>query len=211
MPAHVRYRLLALAVLVAVVVALAVVIDVPSVAELRRQYEGTGLLGGLAFALLYAGLSLLPLPSAVLTLAAGAVFGIARGSLIVWVGATIGAVAAFYLGRLLGRDAVTHFTGSRLETVDAFLDRRGFVAVLVVRLIPLVPYTAFNYLSGLTRLRPLTYAGATMVGIIPGVVAYASLGAYGNRPGSWPFLTALAALAVLIVVGLIVARRRRTT
>lgn len=72
-------------------------------------------------------------------------------------GATVGAVAAFYLGRLLGRDAVQHFTGARLQTLDRYLARRGFWAVLAARLVPIVPFNALNYLSGLTAVRASSY------------------------------------------------------
>lgn len=204
----VRYRLIALAVLVVAAILLAVFIDVPSVSELRRDYSGTGLLGALGFALVYAALSLLPLPATVFTPAAGAVFGLARGLPIVVLGASIGALAAFFLGRLLGRDAVQHFTGGRLQTLDRYLNRRGFWAVLAARLVPIVPFTALNYLSGLTAVRLSNYFLATVIGILPGTTAYVAVGAYGNKPGSLPFLAAIGALLVLTVVGLVVSRRR---
>jgi len=114
----VRYRLAGLAILIVAAVLLAVFVDVPNVADLPREYAGTGLFGGLGFALVYAVLSLLPLPATVFTLAAGAVFGLARGLPIVVLGATLGAIAAFYLGRVLGRDVVKHFTGARLQTLQ---------------------------------------------------------------------------------------------
>ena len=207
----VRYRLAGLAVLVVIAVVLAVIIDVPSVTTLRREYSGTGLTGALGFALVYAALSLLPLPATVFTLAAGAVFGLARGLPIVVLGATLGAVAAFYLGRVLGRDAVQHFTGARLATLDRYLTRRGFRAVLAARLVPVVPFTGLNYLSGLTGVRASSYLLATAIGILPGTTAYVAAGAYGNHPGSLPFLTAISALLLLTIVGVLVSRRRRTS
>ena len=205
----VRYRLTGLAILVITAVLVAVFVDVPGVADLRREYAGTGLFGALGFAAVYALLSLLPLPATVFTLAAGAVFGLARGLPIVVLGATLGALAAFYLGRLLGRDAVQHFTGSRLQTLDRYLTRRGFWAVLAARLVPIVPFTALNYLSGLTAVRASSYLVATMVGILPGTTAYVAVGAYGDQPGSLPFLTAVGALILLTAVGVTVSRRRR--
>lgn len=206
----VRYRLAGLAVLVVTAVFVAVFVDVPDVAGLRAQYAGTGLVGALGFAAVYALLSLLPLPATVFTIAAGAVFGLARGLPIVVLGATLGALAAFYLGRVLGRDAVQHFTGARLQTLDRYLARRGFWAVLVARLVPIVPFTALNYLSGLTAVRPSRYLAGTLLGILPGTTAYVAVGAYGDRPGSLPFLTAISALILLSVVGVAVSRRRRS-
>lgn len=204
----VRYRLTGLAILVVIAVVLAVLIDVPSVTT-PREYAGTGFAGALEFALVYAVLSLLPLPATVFTLAAGAVFGLARGLPIVVLGATLGATAAFYLGRVLGRDAVQHFTGARLQTLDRYLTRRGFRAVLAARLVPVVPFTGLNYLSGPTGVRASNYLLASVIGILPGTTAYVAAGAYGNQPGSLPFLTAVSALLLLTVVGVVVSRRRR--
>ena len=110
---------------------------------------------------------------------------------------------------MLGRDAVQHFTGTRLQTLDRCLARRGFWAVLAARLVPVVPFNALNYLCGLTGVRPSRYALATILGILPGTTAYVAVGAYGHQPGSLPFLTAIGALIALSVVGAIVARRRR--
>lgn len=194
--------------LVVVAVLLAVFIDVPSVTELRREYAGTGLLGALGFALVYAALSLLPLPATVFTLAAGAVFGLARGLPIVVLGASVGAISAFYLGRVLGRDAVQHFTGARLQTLDRYLTRRGFWAVLAARLVPIVPFTGLNYLSGLTAIRASSYLLATVIGILPGTTAYVAVGAYGDQPGSLPFLAAVGALLLLTLIGVVLSRRR---
>lgn len=209
MPFHVRVRLLTALALLSVLVAAAFIIDIPSISELRAQYGGTGFLGALAFAAIYAVLSLLPLPAAVVTIAAGAVFGPVRGSLIVLLGANVAALVAFYLGRLLGRDAVTHLTGARMERLDSFLNHSGFMAVLTARLVPVVPFGAFNYLSGFTGVRAISYVAATALGIIPGTVVYVAVGAYGGEPGSLPFIVSLIALVLLSVVGAVLVRRHR--
>lgn len=208
MRTDVRIRLAVLAVLATGATLTALTIDVPSVEQLRERYAGTGLWGIVGFAAVYALLSLLPLPAAAFTVAAGAVFGLPRGLPVVLLGAVTGATCAFYLGRVLGRDAVQQFTGTRLQTLDAFLARRGFWALLTARLIPVVPFIALNYLSGLTALRPASYLAATALGILPGTTAYVAVGAYGSKPGSWPFLAALAALLLLSAVGIAGSRRR---
>lgn len=211
MPTHVRIRLLTALVVLAALVVAAVLIDVPSVSELRDRYGGTGFWGALAFAVVYALLSLLPLPATVVTIAAGAVFGLVRGSLIVLLGANIAAFVAFYIGRLLGRDAITHLTGERMEKLDDFLGHSGFVAVLTARLVPVVPFGPLNYLSGVTGVRMWSYVAGTALGIIPGTVVYVAVGAYGRKPGSLPFLVSLGALVVLSIVGAVLVRRHRRT
>lgn len=72
-----------------------------------------------------------------------------------------------------------------------------------------VPFAALNYLSGLTAVRTSSYFLATVIGILPATTAYVAVGAYGNEPGSLPFLAAIGALVMLTVVGVVVSRRRR--
>ncbi len=204
-------RLVALLVLAGAAVVVAAEVGLPDLSQLRAQFGGGGLVGGLAFSGLYAAVALSPLPKTVFTIAAGALFGVPPGLLIVMVGATAGAAAAFYLGRWLGRDAVHRLTRIRPERFDERLERHGLWAVIVVRLIPLVPFTAVNYLAGLTALRLRDFLIGTVIGILPATTASVTVGAYGSQPRSWPFLVAVAALLVLSAVGLLTARRRRRT
>jgi len=204
-------RLAALVVLVGVGVAVAVTVGVPSPTQLQARFAALGPWSGVVFAAVYAAVSLSPLPKTVFTIAAGALFGVPLGLLVVITGATVGALAALYLGRWLGRDAVHRFTGIRTGRFDEQLERRGLWAVLVARLIPVVPFTGFNYLAGLTALRVRDFVLGTVVGMVPATAAYLAVGAYGFQPGSWPFLTAVAALLLLSAAGLVAAgvRRRR--
>lgn len=125
------------------------------------------------------------------------------------VGATAGAGIAFALARLLGRDAVARIDNARLRRLDALLARRGLLAVIGVRLVPLLPFTALSYACGLSAVRPRDYLLGTAVGILPGVVAYVAIGAFGATPGSDPFLLAVGGLVALAVIGSVVHRRRR--
>ena len=107
-----------------------------------------------------------------LTIAGGAVFGFWWGSLLNTIGANIGANAAFGLSRALGRQGVERLTGSRSAGIDRATVQHGFTGLLVLRLIPLVPFNALNFGSGLTALRWRTYALATVIGIVPGTLVY---------------------------------------
>lgn len=203
-------RLAALAGLLALLTTLAFIVDVPNAARLRADFGAAGLRGLLLFAALYALLSLLPLPLSVLTIAAGAVFGLGQGLAGVLLGAWLGAMTAFGIARALGRDAVQRITGRRASSLDAQLQRRGLPAVLGIRLVPVLPFTAVNYLSGLTAVRFYAYALGTAIGIVPGTAAYVTVGAYGRQPGSWPFWSALAGLGLLAGVGMLRWRRATT-
>ena len=202
-------RLSALGALLVVLVAAAVVVGVPDTDVLRARVAGLGPAAPVVFVLLYAAATLLPLPKNVITAVAGLLFGLVDGVLLVLPGAMLGALAAFGLGRWLGRDAVERFTGTRVARVDALLARRGLVAILVSRLVPVLPFTGINYAAGLTAIRPRDFVLGTAIGIVPGTVAYVALGAYGTSPTSWPFVTAVVALLVLSLGGAWLASRRR--
>ncbi|NNM33895.1 MAG: DUF547 domain-containing protein [Gemmatimonadetes bacterium] len=123
----------------------------------------------------YAGLTALAVPGTILTLVGGGVFGVFWGTVYNSIAANIGANAAFLISRALGRDGVRGLLGSdstALEKLDDVVGRHGFRGLLTLRLIPLVPFNALNFGSGLLPLRWRTYAVATLVGIFPGTLVY---------------------------------------
>ncbi len=202
-------RLIALVGLVGAALMVAHLIGIPNLAQLRARFAGLGWWAGVGYAVIYAVATLSPLPKSVFSLAAGAVFGLAEGLIVVVAGAGAGAVLAFYLARGIGRDGLHRLTGVRADRLDNQLARHGFLTVLVARLIPIVPFTVVNYLAGVTALRFPVFLSATVLGILPATTAYVALGAYDSQPGSWPFWTALASLAVLNGAGGLVGLRHR--
>ncbi len=175
---------------------------------IRHRVQDAGLPGMVVFMFGYAACTLLVLPKGVLSVAAGLAWGLLPGVALVMGGAVLGATAAFWVGRGLGRDGVTRIAGAHLGRLDELVDRYGVAAIVLVRLIPVIPFTATNYAFGLTSIRFAPYLTGTAIGIIPGTIAYVALGAFGTRPTSWQFVAAAAALASLTVVGVVVARRR---
>lgn len=201
-------RAVALGLFVAVAVAVGVLVPLPSVDEIREAVAELGAWGGFALALAYALVTLTPAPKNVFSIAAGLAFGFWTALLWVYLGALLGAAVAFALGRALGRDAVERFTGARVARLDDLLARRGLLAVLGARLVPVVPFTVINYTAGLTAVRRRDYALGTALGIIPGTVAYVALGAFGLELG-WPVWAALGVLGALTLAGAVVAWRGR--
>lgn len=202
-------RPLVLVALLGIGVAVAVAVGVPPVEDIRAWVAAAGWAGPVVYAGLYAVLTLTPAPATVLSIAAGVLFGLAGGLAVVMAGALLSAVGAFGLSRGLGRRAVERVDNDRLRRLDALLRRRGLLAVIGVRLVPLLPFNALNYLCGLTAVRTRDYVLGTAVGILPGATAYVAIGAFGAEPGSLPFLLAVGGLVALSVAGIVVARRRR--
>ncbi len=174
---------------------------------LRDAVQGLGWLAPVAYVGIYAFLTVAFFPGLVLTTAAGFIFGPIEGTVIAVTGATLGACLSFLVGRGLGRDGVQQLGAERVDKLDRFLSERGFVSVLIVRLIPLFPFNVVNYVAGVTGLKFREYALATFIGIIPGGYAYAALGGNIDDLTSPGFLGAVALVIVLAVGGGIYAKR----
>jgi uncharacterized membrane protein YdjX (TVP38/TMEM64 family) len=115
--------------------------------------------------------------AAILSLAAGAIFGTFMGTLYANIAATIGATLAFLVTRYLVRDAVTARFGAKLEGINRELETRGLNYLLFLRLVPLFPFFLINLAAALTRLPLRTFFFGTMLGIIPGGFVYVNAGA----------------------------------
>ena len=141
-----------------------------------------GPLGPVIFVGLYVVATVLFIPGSVLTLGAGAAFGVVLGSVCVSISATLGATAAFLVGRYLARDAVARKIESneKFATIDRAVAGEGWKIVLLTRLSPVFPFTLLNYAFGLTRVKLSHYVLASWIGMIPGTVMYVYLGSLVN-------------------------------
>lgn len=194
-----------LALVLLVAIGLALTLGPPDIAALRSRVDAAGLWGPAVFFTAYVGLALIPCPKALLTAAGGAMFGLWTGAGLSLTAALVGAIISFGLGRLLGREAVDRLIHGRVARVDALLADHGLSAVLIVRLVPLVPFIAINYASGLSGVKFRHYLLGSAFGMVPGSLAYAALGAYGTNP--WGLAGAGSALILLVVGGSWWARR----
>src|SRR6266404_807017 len=138
--------------------------------------------GPVIFIALYVVATVLFVPGSVLTLGAGAVFGVALGSVCVSISATLGATAAFLVGRYLARDAIARKIEKheKFTTIDRAVADEGWKIVLLTRLSPVFPFTLLNYVFGLTRVKLSQFVLASWLGMIPGTVMYVYLGSLVN-------------------------------
>ena len=165
--------------------------------------------------------AILFLPGTILTLGTGFLLGLEAGLAVVSLGSTIGATAAFLVGRHLGRDWVRRRVGERrgFQGIDRAIEREGLKVVLLLRLSPLVPFNALNYALALTGVRLRDYVLGSWVGMLPGTLLYVWLGAGARslaaiaagtsaRPAGW-FLLFGAGLAATAAAVWLVARAAR--
>lgn len=195
-----------------VVLALIAIVSVqtgPDLDAVRSWVAGAGWVAPAVFIAVYVALTVALMPGSLLTIAGGLLFGIPTGSVLTIVGATLGATIAFGVARGLGREAVDRLVSGRVERVDAWLASRGFLAVVTLRLVPLVPFNAANYAVGVTGVRPRDYIAGTALGIVPGVVAYTIIGARATEPGDPLFLGALVGLGLLVLAGTLTLNHKR--
>ncbi|AEG91469.1 FAD-dependent oxidoreductase [Ramlibacter tataouinensis] len=130
-----------------------------------------------SFFALYVLATALSLPgAAILTLAAGALFGLAGGTLLVSFASSLGALFAFLLARFLLRDSVRARFGSRLREIDRGVQREGAMYLFTLRLVPFVPFFVINLAMGLTALRPWTFYWVSQAGMLAGTVVYVNAG-----------------------------------
>ena len=145
--------------------------------EVLNWINSLGYIGGLAFIGIYILSTVAFIPATILTLGAGAVFGVIWGSLYVFIGATLGAIAAFLIGRYLARDWISkRIEGNQqFVAIDKAVAHEGFKIVLLTRLSPAFPFNLLNYAFGITGVGLKDYAIAS-IGMLPATVLYVYIG-----------------------------------
>jgi uncharacterized membrane protein YdjX (TVP38/TMEM64 family) len=140
--------------------------------------ESLGAIAPVAFIALYGVVTIAFVPASVVTLGAGVVFGVVKGTALVFVGAMLGATGAFLIGRYLARGWVVERIARQPKflAIDHAIGREGRKIVFLLRLSPIFPFNLLNYALGLTQVSLKDYVLGT-VGILPGTLLYVYLGA----------------------------------
>ncbi len=148
-----------------------------TVADWRSYGDAHPWLLALSFGALYVAVTALSLPgAAVLTVVAGALFGLVTGTAIVSVASTLGATLAFLSSRLMLGDWVQARFGDRLRAINEGVERDGAFYLFSLRLAPVFPFFIVNLLMGLTRMRTFTYMWVSMAGMLLGTIVYVNAG-----------------------------------
>ena len=211
-----------LIVLALVIVALAVLSQVVNVQDLlgtaMDKIKELGWLGYLVFGVLYVAATVFFLAPTILTLGAGAVYGVVTGTILVSVSSMLGACTAFLLGRYLARETIAAKVegNAKFKAIDDAVRKQGWKIVGLTRLSPVFPFSLLNYMYGLTPVSFRHYFFASWIGMLPGTVMYVYLGTAGESlvtlgaegrqrsAGEWALLAV--GLIVTIIVTLFVTR-----
>ena len=175
-----------------------------------------GLIGVIIFIIAYALATVLFLPGWIFTVSAGLIYGIIGGTFVALCGAVIGATLAFLVGRYSLRENIEEITekNPRFAAIDEAIGKNGWKIVGLLRLSPLIPFNLSNYFYGITSISFGAYVLVSAVGMIPGTLLYAYLGAIGQagisgRPSlhnKWQFVLLMVGLIAPIAVTILVGR-----
>ncbi|WP_102140983.1 TVP38/TMEM64 family protein [Mycobacterium hubeiense] len=171
-----RRRLFAIVAAIVILVAVALLVPLPTAVQLRDWATSVGPWFPLAFLAAHTVVTIFPFPRTAFTLAAGLLFGPALGVTIAVVASTVSAVAALLLIRAAGWQLNRLVRHPRIDSLDARLRQRGWPAILSMRLIPAVPFSVLNYAAGVSAVRVVPYALASLAGLLPGTAAVVILG-----------------------------------
>jgi len=209
-----RRRLIALVALLAVAGALVLSLGVPEPGNVRQLLSSEAAWLPLAVVLTAATLAMLLFPRTGIAILAGVLFPPGVALLYALAGTVLGAAAAFGIGRTLGRPYLTQRTaallpGNRLVRFQEWLDRRGTLAVLAIRLVPVIPFGLVNYAFGATRVRFRAFVVGTTLGVLPTTILHVLVGANATNPRSPAFLLPACASVLIATTGAVVVRYRR--
>jgi len=174
--------------------------------------EAQGTTGAIFFILLYIITTVFLVPGSILTLGAGAIYGVVWGTVVVSIASVAGATAAFLIGRNFAKDWVNKQIEKqpKFKAVNSAISEEGRNIVFLIRLSPAFPFNFLNYAFGLTKVKLWDYVLASWAGMLPGTVLYVYLGsiagdvarAEGRSPAEWAFLIVglIATIAVTVYV-----------
>ncbi|QPH92467.1 TVP38/TMEM64 family protein [Campylobacter concisus] len=195
-------RLLKFTIIATIILAAAFLMQKIGVSELRELIGEHAIFAPMIYVLCFAILPIFLFPVPILAVVAGTAFGLFAGSLYTIIGAMINSVLMFYIARFLGFRAVSDFTQNSKSKILKTLGEPGgkFSLILILRLMPLVPYNALNYACGVMNVSLRDYVVATFVGIVPATFIMVNLGEKALDMRSNGFIIACVLMAALVVL-----------
>ena len=170
---------------------------------IKEYINSIGLFGPIVYMIMF---SVIPSGS-IIAIAGGMAFGMYLGTLYTTLGALLGATTAFLISKYLGREAVEKLLKGKIQSFENGLEKNGFLLILILRLIPLIPFNVISYGAGLTKVKFKDYLIATMFGIMPGVIIFTNLGDKSLNINSPKFIQAIILFLALIIVSLLLKRK----
>lgn len=171
--------------------------------DLAAIVDANPLYAGAMFFVIYVSATALSIPgAAVLTLAAGALFGLGWGLILVSFASTIGATLAMLVSRFVLRDQVASRFGDRMEKINRGIEKDGAFYLFTLRLVPAFPFVAVNLLMGLTKIPVVTYFFVSQLGMLAGTVVYVNAGTQLGQIESSSDIVSAGLIASFVLLGI---------
>lgn len=143
------------------------------------------------------------IPAGALAVVSGITFGTFLGTLLTCTGVTLSGIVAFYISRYLGRDYIKKLLKGKLDKIDAKLKNKGMMYIAVLRMIPIFPFDAISYVSGIANIKIIDFTIGTFIGSIPGSFVYTYLGNNIFDIHSKKFMISVMLVVIISIVPLI--------
>jgi len=175
--------------------------------EIRDYIISFEVYAPLIYIVLFTIVPLTLFPDSILAIAGGMIFGLVNGTIYTMIGAVCGGSLSFYLSRTFGQTLLKFLLGKHSNLSIEKFKGKGFLFILFLRLIPLIPFDIISYSAGLSEIKYKGFILATVFGIIPGVLVFTNIGDKSIDIGSDAFYVSLALLIGLIAITVIVKKK----
>ena len=176
--------------------------------HLKKFINSYGKFSSICFIIIY---SLKPIlfvvPTSLLTVLAGNIFGPFIGLALSMVSSFIAATLAFYLARFFGKPFVDKLMGKKTLKLDGDIEKNGFVIMLFIRLSIVFPFDGLSYASGLTKIKYRDFILGTMLGILPEMAVYSFMGKNISHPFSIKFILPILSVMLLALISYYVSKK----
>lgn len=179
-----------------------VVIDITPT-EIRQMIYQAGWLAPVAYLVIYSIRPLVLFPASIFSMVGGLAFGVLFGGLLALTGATLSAVVAFFVTRKFGHKAVQFKEKDKIEQYRQKFESKGFLYILMLRLVPVINFDFISYTAGLARVSLKDFVRATVIGIIPGTIVHSFVGASIAEGSSTKLIIAGFLLVVMLLIPVI--------
>lgn len=142
---------------------------------------------------------LLVLPTNVIAILGGQIFGPVKATILTSIGFAISASVAFFLSRFLGKDFVQGLLGNKSVKIEDNIEKDGFRIIAVLRMIPILPYDPVSYACGFTKIDYLKFLAASVLGVLPETICYSVMGKHFTNPLSPQFIIPIAILLIAVI------------
>lgn len=180
--------------------------------ELEMIIQNSGSLAPLIYIALFSILPTFFMPVTILAMAAGYVFGILPAGIYTFIAAFINSTLTYFLGKYVAYDFINDLANEKYPDVYNKLKEKsngkeGFIFMLIVRLLPFVPYTLLNYMSGAVGFNYLVFISSSMLGILPGIFIYTNIGTNLSELGSKNFYISILIFVIFVSITSMIAKK----